>query len=245
MATVIKIVWRFDFPVNYSFLDKYGTVARLILETVPNFFPQIAEGAPRTALIGSYAGSDEIRNITVETTSISGTLEWIGGIDIARLPSDDQFRNINRVADEILKALAIKNVIRGGFRVYCLGKRAPKVLSKNMFMSSIDPRIAHGIESVLGTASDIGFIIEGSNKEALKYRLNFGPFEEKNIAIAFEREVEISPRIREDLPQLFYDLDISESAFMLSQPSLYKWSRTKLEKAVEIVTFFDQLDEGV
>ncbi|RYC28856.1 hypothetical protein D3273_27065 [Lichenibacterium minor] len=243
MAIAIKLIWRFDFTMNYSFLDRYGSTAKAIFTTVPEFFSQIGEGAPRTALVGSFGDTSFGRNITMDITTLSGTMEWRHGTDLSRLANDFQFRKMNQIADELIRLNEIRNILRGGFRLFFLIPKCPKWVRKDGFMDAVHKDLAEGVQSTLGRADDIAFIFEGRDQDLLSYRLSVGPFAEKNVSIAFDGDMNISKELLSSKPKMFFDLDLSEQGFSLSQGSLYKWSRTKLEKAVKLATLFDQLGE--
>ncbi|WP_237480300.1 hypothetical protein [Lichenibacterium dinghuense] len=241
MPILIKLIWRFDFSINYVFLDRYGSAAKAIFTTVPNFFAQVAEGAPRTALVGSFNDAKFVRNITMDITTLSGTMEWRQGTDLTRISNDFQFRNMNKVADELIRINEIKNVVRGGFRLMFATSTCPSWMRKDNFSEAIHADLSLGVQSTLGRADDIGFTFEGRDDDLLFYRLSVGPFAEKNLSVAFDGDTNISKELLNSQPKMFFDLDLSEQAFSFPQGSLFKWSRTKLEKAIELAMVFGQL----
>jgi hypothetical protein len=49
----MRLIWRLDYSLSYNFMDKLGSVRRIVTETVPNYWAKVIDGN----ILYSYEGS--------------------------------------------------------------------------------------------------------------------------------------------------------------------------------------------
>src|SRR5438128_9777138 len=62
--------------------------------------------------------------MSVEVQSMNGQLRWRTGTDLARVLQTEDFRNINRIVQDLLKIIDVKEIKRAGVRFQGMGNFA-------------------------------------------------------------------------------------------------------------------------
>jgi hypothetical protein len=183
-------------------------------------------------------GGDEetLRTLSLERTSMNGTLEWRGGTDLGRVLSSEQFRGLDDVTKELLKVCEIRNVARAGVRIFCLERYADG--RKNAFnrtLALIDDGLRTKTGASLGPISDIGITFEGTTTDKVDYRVIHGPYARKNVELLLEKKpTEDQYKMLSDF-DLFFDIDLFEGNFSFAEHTLFRWTETKIAKALDFI----------
>jgi hypothetical protein len=76
----------------------------------------------------------------------------------------------------------------------------------------------------------VAYTLEGLENDNLKYRLQTGPTEMKNLKLMFMKEPDENILKALCEFQFLADIDLSETDISFAEHLLSKWSRTKFEK---------------
>jgi hypothetical protein len=245
MARVMRLIWRLDYPVSYGFLDKLGTVRRVVVETVPNFWTNVIDGNILHSYVADYQNikSGIAREMSVEAQSLNGQLSWRSGTDLARILQTEDFRNIDRIVRELIRIIDIREMKRVGVRFLGMGNFADgKGKAFQKFSNLIANAVISGVEdAVSGNNEDLAIVFTGKTKDGISYRIQCGPTSENDFVTFFQRpgdEKELEVLRQSDFS---FDIDLFEFNTSFIEHNLFRWATTKLEKAVEVVAVFEKL----
>lgn len=236
MAKIIKLIWRLDYKVSYAYIDARGTALRAISESVDRFWEVVGDGVLQMSFAARHADEETLRTLSLETTSMNGSLEWRCGIDLARALSSEQFRGIDRITKEMLKVCQIRSVVRAGVRIFALERYADgRKDALKRTLALIDNGLRTKIGSSLGPISDVGVVLEGTTPDKVNYRVVHGPYDKKNVEQTLEKKpTEDQYRQLADF-DLFFDIDLFESNFSFEEHTLFRWTETKIAKATDLI----------
>jgi hypothetical protein len=233
MTQLIRLIWRLDYDVSYVYFDRRGAALKVMTETVPGFFSNIAEGAAVYSFVGDFTDPQGKRTLSVEPTSINGLIEWNSGTDLERVFQLDVFRSTDKIVRELLKLSEVRRLKRAGLRLVFVANGSQPKKSRPPYKGYIDDAFAKRAEVILGEVDDVGLIVEGRSPDALFYRLTCGPLAIKNIAAALAKDLTEEDKEYFNRFNVFGDLDLYELNFQPVEASLFRLSQTKLAKAVE------------
>ena len=93
MARLMSLIWRLDYSTSYSFMDKLGSVRRIVEETIPNYWTKVIDGNFLYSYVADYQSIESgiSRNMSVEVQSLNGLLRWRTGTDLARFCKQKTF----------------------------------------------------------------------------------------------------------------------------------------------------------
>jgi|SRR6516165_6947320 hypothetical protein len=230
MPQAIKLIWRLDYDVSYAYLDRRGS-ALATLNVEANLWEKVGEGAVSMSFVARTENEGHMRNISVEPTCLNGAIEWRQGTELKKVLEDRSFRGTNRVVEELAKVCEIRMLKRAGIRFFCVDRYADgKAGGVDRFSALIDQRYLKDVGGTLGKLEDLAFVFEGVTSDKISYRAHFGPFAKKNV----EQVLEAKPS--DDLKalgeqDLFFDIDLFETNISFVEHSLFRWAKTKVEKA--------------
>ena len=245
MARVMNLIWRLDYPLSYSFMDKLGSMRRIVTETVPNYWTKVIDGNILYSYVADYHNIENgvARDMSVEVQSMNGQLRWRTGTDLARVLQTEDFRNINRIVQNLLKIIDVKEIKRAGVRFQGMGNFADgKGRGFQRFSKVITNNVVTGVENAVGGDNDdLAIIFTGKTKDGIGYRIQCGPSSQTDFITFFqqppgEKELEILK-----LNDFSFDFDLFEFNTSFVEHNLFRWATTKLEKAVEVVAVFEKL----
>lgn len=245
MASVIRLIWRLDHPLSYNFMDKLGTVRKIITDTAPKFWQNVADGNLLYSFTADYLNNETgaARNMTAELQSLNGELRWRTGTDLPRVFQTDEFRNIDRIVRELMRVLEIREMRRAGIRFQGMGRFADgKGGGFRRFTSLVSRDFVGNVEAALrGKNEDLGIQFNGKTEDEIHYRIVCGPAARTDFATVFsqaagEKEAEMLKQF-----DFSYDIDLFEFDTSFVEHNLFRWATTKLEKAVALVAGFEKL----
>jgi len=233
MVKVVRLIWRLDYSVSFAYLDRRGAALNALMNTVPDFWQAIGDGALPHSFAGNRTRDGVVRTISLETQALNGTIKWSAGIPLADVLSDANFRSLDKIVHELAKVCELKVLKRGGLRLICVWPgQAPGAAEQ------IRDRYRSHAEEVLGPITDVATTVEGEGEDRISYRAQFGPYDSKNVSGALERNLQ--PEEIEALKDntMFLDIDLYERNFSFAEHSLFRWSETKVAKAAAFVAKF-------
>ena len=244
MPQVIRVIWRFDYAISYAYMDNVGTALKALSETVPGFLSVISEGMSNDSFTGERRGNGEYTTLSLERNALVGSMEWKEGIELSWLPNHDNFRNCDKTAKALLQLCQVKNINRAGIRFYFVEQSSLVSSYRSSIESFLNSAVLDRCESVLGKVGDIGVVVEGEREDKLSYRANFGPLAYKNLTMALTPQV-LGVDFTEEFYRgtfsrynLFCDLDVYESNFLLVEPSVFRWSKSKFDLVAALAKSF-------
>ncbi|MBA1143697.1 hypothetical protein [Mesorhizobium neociceri] len=232
---LIKILWRLDYDLSYAVYDKRGACIRTLLDTVPDFLTKVGEARAENRVSGETEDSAPAINISIDPNSISGAIEWPFGTALVGVLQHTAFRNVNKVASELMAIAEVAKVKRFGIRFIVLIKSAKLPLRFGSVDHMFDEGASKSIRDILGDIKDAAVIVEGKAEDSVNYRVSYGPFAQKNIDMHLAKtKDDIDPEYYSDYNAVV-DLDLFELDFFLLEKSLFRWSSTKVDKAEKLV----------
>lgn len=241
----MNLIWRLDYSLSYHLLDKFGTVRRIVAETVPNYWTSIIDGNILYSCIANYQNIEDgiSRQMSVEPQSLNGLLRWRSGTDLTRVLQTEDFRRLNRIVETIIKAIDVREMRRLGVRFQGMGNFADgRRNALQRFSHIIAGNVFTGIENMVGgSIDDMAVVLTGKTKDEISYRIQCGPSSANDLITLFqqpgnEKELEF---LR--LNDFTFDIDLFEFNTSFVEHNLFRWATTKLEKAVEVVAVFEKL----
>jgi hypothetical protein len=245
MARVMRLIWRLDYPQSYSFMDRLGTVRRIVGETVPEYWTTISDGNILYSYVAIYQNSESgvSRDMSVETQSLNGQLRWGSGIDFVRVFQTDDFRNTEKIVRELLRVMDVKDMKRAGVRFLGMGTFADaKGGAFQRFSRLIANDVVTGVENAVdGNNDDLAIVLTGKTKDEISYRIQCGPSSRNDFITFFQQPS--SEKEWENLKRydFSFDIDLFEFNIYFVERNLFGWATTKLEKAIEVVSVFEKL----
>lgn len=234
---VFRAIYRLDFARNYDMINKPGTVARLLHESLaPDASDFVGEDRSARRIMLRRLLKDEIRCrvLTVEPVAIVCEIERAKGIEVRDLTEDPDFRALCAAASSVLKEFEIRQFERAGLRLFLFGSNAESVESSvTAFKALMSPKLASSVESVLGPSNDVGFAFDGMADSKVSYHFRAGPF------VGSQEYAKYFSNINELLPNelgcdTVIDLDLFESKFAYTAASAHKWCEPQLAVAAEL-----------
>ncbi|MER9411444.1 hypothetical protein [Mesorhizobium sp. M0589] len=232
---LIKILWRLDFDLSYAVYDKRGACVRTLLETVPDFLVKIGEARAQNRLTGETDDSGQAIHISIDPSTISGAIEWPLGTALVGVLQHAAFRNVNKIASELMTIAEVAKVNRFGIRFIVLIKSAALPQRFGSVDHMFDHESSKSIREILGHIDDAAVTVEGKADDGLNYRVSYGPFAQKNIDMHLAKTKDIIDADYYSTYDAVVDLDLFESNFFLLEKSLFRWSSTKVAKAEKLV----------
>jgi hypothetical protein len=241
MPRVTRLLWRLDYVTSYAYLDKRGSALRAIFDTEQGFWNSVGIGtAVPASFVAQNADSVGQRFLSLEPTSLNGSVEWFAGIDIGNVLRDEAFRGTNKVVQEVLRVCEIRVMTRAGIRLVCVGKFADGRRDSLRRISELyETEFYHQAQTTLGEIKDVSMTLEGVTGDNVGYRATFGPYARKNVEAAFTKKLEPQEYERLDENDLFFDIDLFENGISFIEHSLFRWSNTKVAKIAEFIALFE------
>jgi hypothetical protein len=245
MAQIIKLIWRLDYPISYTYLDKRGAALKVLNDTVERFWDVIAEGQNSTSLTARTEKEDAFRVFSLETNNMNGAIEWRRGTDLSRALQDASFRAVDRIVLELLRLLDIRALTRAGLRVMCTEKFADgRSGAHKRIFALVDGELRKSTEAGVGSIKDVAITFEGETTDHFNYRAIFGPYDKKNVEQALEKKpTEAEYKILGE-PDLFFDIDLFETNFSFAEHTLFRWANTKVAKATNFIALCTKIREN-
>lgn len=227
MALLVRLIWRFDYALNFDFIDNRGRALRILTDGDPEYWTSINETNNNGFQCDVEHDDGVSMRVSMDRNNVSGYLVWRRGRKLEDCLRDELFVKSNRVVNDLLKAFEIDDFVRGGIRfLYAENANSTsRALNSNAFVWK------GAVEETLGPIDDFALTAEGKSADELNYRLSLGPLRRKNLdnlvgEEATEEEWELFAKY-----STLVDLDLYELKFN-SMAGLYRWSQTKLEKAL-------------
>ncbi|QDI79218.1 hypothetical protein E8E01_01640 [Methylorubrum populi] len=243
MTKIIRLIWRFDFDPNWQFLDRRGSTLRILHETVPAFFTRIGDGSIVDSFAAEHTESDSSRKFSTEVASINGSFEWYKGIDIDKLLISKSFRDCDKLFTALSNLYDLNIIRRAGLRTIGVSTNIKRVCNRS-FDGWVHPDISNEITSHFGAPRDVGIVIDGQGDDQLYYRANIGPIAIKNIEMNIPSASELQAKQLHDDYLHFFDIDLFEINFKMSNRSLYRWASTKIDKIEGFLPLLDKMFVG-
>jgi hypothetical protein len=236
MSRIVKLIWRLDFKPSYAYIDKRGTALNLLTNTVENFWATVGDGIQHMSFVAKTDNEKAFRTMSIEPTNMNGSMEWTESIELNKALQTEEFKSFDKIAKEMLKVFEIKAVARAGVRCFCVAPFADgKRDSHARMLQHVGKTISAVVESKLGPVDDTALIFEGQTPDKVRYRLQYGPYDKKNVNMVLEHkptEQQLELLSKNDL---FFDIDLFETEISFAEHSLYRWANTKISKAVEVI----------
>lgn len=233
---IIKLLWRLDYSASYAYLDKRGSALNILSETVDGFWQNVGLGAIPTSLAANYGDARVYRNISLELYSMNGSIEWTSGIDAERVLTDDAFRGTDKIVRELLRLCDIRIMTRVGVRVVCIAKfKGHRGEGLKRTLAMLGGEILSKVDGGLGDIEDIALTFEGKSKDEVSFRAVLGPYARKNAEATFQRKLDPDQYRFFDENDLYFDIDLFENNISFAEHSLYRWTGTKIAKAIDFI----------
>lgn len=227
MANIIKLIFRMDFPTSYALLDSRGAVLRSLEKGSEIPWTSIGDGQLVSSFLAESVTEERKIVISVEATSINGSVDWLVPRDQEKLSSYEEVKNLNGLLSALLVACDVKTMNRVGLRSVCCATAKNKVSNTKDFFDRFMSKDAFEFYgSAAGPVSDVAVTIEGKTDSGVGYRNQFGPLRKHNIAqyVGVVPEKTLDIVLRNDL---FFDIDLYEANISFVEHSFYKWASTK------------------
>jgi hypothetical protein len=236
MAKIIKLIWRLDYPVSYAYIDGRGRALKAISETVADFWDKSGDGALHMSFAARHTTEDTLRTLSLDPTCLNGTFEWRCGTELSSVLRSEQFRAVDRIARELLKTAEIRKVVRAGVRFFCLERYADgRGNAYDRTLSLLHEPLRTNAGATLGPITDLAITLEGTAEDKVSYRAVHGPYERKNVDLVLEAKPTEDQYKLLEVSDLFFDIDLFENNFSFEEHSLFRWTSTKLEKALAFI----------
>lgn len=232
---IFKLIFRFDYQINFGIMDNPGSVMKLISDAPDGFWKDLGETIQSRQI--HCKTSDPARgidySIAVTPQHIVGSIETIEGIEFRDLYRYSIFRTIVELSQNVIDQFDIANITRGGFRTFGLQNVGGVQTSNNFFKPFLKPDLLELVESGLGPSSDYLLAVDGRHDDKISYHYRMGPYNKGEAAKFFE-----IPFVRDaldDRPEynLIFDLDLYEESFSIPRQSTSKWFGPLIERAQE------------
>lgn len=235
MAEVIRVIFRLDYDISHAFLDRRGSALRVLTTTVSDFWENIGEGAIPGSFLVEHKATDSYRQLSLEPTSINGSLEWSQGVQLERLITSEQFIGVDRIIGKLIHTCETTKIARAGIRLVCLetldGSQPAKFLERQLSKELL------GVTTgALGGITDTAVILEGLDEDKIEYRYSLGPLAKKNIDQNLPNidNKEVKDHLLRKYA-MFLDIDLFEKNIYFSSGSIGRWAQTKVAKAAMFV----------
>jgi hypothetical protein len=97
MAQIVRLVWRLDYEVSYSYLDNRGAALKALKDTIEKFWKVVGDGTVNLSFAGTTDEDGVFRRISLEPTSLNGGIEWRSGTALEGVLRDESFRGTDKV----------------------------------------------------------------------------------------------------------------------------------------------------
>lgn len=228
---IIKFIFRVDYPLNYSLIDKLGEFLDFIKnQTTKKPFKDVKNSISIAEHIITSEGTIQENKfqINLNVSSFNGEVEFIKSIDFNDIMKCQLFSLVESVIEKMQFG---KNCDfnRIGLRIYVVDENEKfkfesvleNILTKNKsFVGSISKH--------LDKVNDVGLIFESINDSSDSFRLNLGPYKEKERKKYFT----IDPEIVEGL---IIDLDVWQSKITIPEFRLTNMIKQKIKLYNEVL----------
>jgi hypothetical protein len=235
----IHVIYRLDFPRNYSLIDGVGQVSKILMEQGASVFSDYGEDVPTRKLIARAFNEERsvFRSMTVEPTTIVLDFESAHGFELRRLEDIDDFRSLLELAEQVVTQFKVTKITRAGLRFFFVG------IGPGSFEAAKDRTVGElgkvlvAPARKLGPISDVGLSLDGRSDDGISYHYRGGPFQRKNDL------PRVLQQVHEQFPEdaeydLLLDLDQYEESFNYG-PSNIKWWRPIAETARAVASDFE------
>jgi hypothetical protein len=244
MARIVKLIWRLDYESSYAFLNQQGEALRILNTTIEGFWDNVGVGALPSSFIGHRKRDRCAHFLSLEITSMNGAIEWLGGNDLDKALGTEAFRAIDRITAELLKLCEIRAVTRAGLRLGCVAKFAHREQqAQKRIQGLLSNSLKQKTVTALGPIKDVAITFEGTTPDNVNYRSTFGPYERKNIDLLLQGDKPTDNEYKLlDESDLFFDIDLFEKNFSFKEHKLYRWSSTKVDKALDLIKVYSEIE---
>jgi len=241
---VCKIIFRLDFRrQNFEILDSPGKVMKIMHELGEEFwseFQDTPQSRVLTAVFRDKEGCSRFRQLTVDPSMLNFMIEDAKGIELTGLESNESYVMIFKGIQALCDTFKISELQRAGLRFYCLGSIGDNNTDlRSVFEKFIDDSLLGIIRTSIGGPEDYGIHLDGSDKDKIKYHLQFGPYAKEEARRYFEQ---VHEQITERMSGNFIcDLDMYEENFALKYTRPIVWTKPLVTKAQKLTKGIEEL----
>ncbi|WP_298254724.1 hypothetical protein [Bradyrhizobium sp.] len=243
MARVIRLFWRLDYEPSYAFMDRRGTALQILKDHVEGYWQQVADGTIQTSFVGKSSSPEHARQLSLEPTSMNGSMDWPAGLEVGRVLESPEFRKLDRLVKALIDHCEIRLLKRAGVRTFSVEQLSPRADARETIVASISSGMRRVIEEKIGKINDLAYVFEGKGDDDLGYRVQFGPYEKKNAEMTLQRQLTEEEAKVLSGNDLFFDIDLFENNISFAEHSLGRWARTKLEKTSDLLRSYQQFQK--
>lgn len=238
---VCRLIFRLDFKLLFEMFNKTGEIMKKMDEAGEDFWNNYIDDTQKRMISARNESETDLwaRSINVCPQSIDGIMLTHKGVSLEGLESDDTFRKLIKVTNNIRKQFRINNLIRCGLRLFYFEKLNFQDDNINLpFQKTINNHIINGIITELGEINDLGIVFDGAHEDKIKYHFRCGPYYNRE---ASKYITHFSEKFKENKDFNFIaDIDLYENDFSLSESvSLIKWCIPVLVKAKNCINIIE------
>jgi hypothetical protein len=235
---ICSLIFRLDYKQNFEILNQPGTIMRIISnEGGKKFWNEFQDSPQNRHIAATYLDDKKpslFRQITVDPTTITFSIEFAPGIKLEKIGDNESFTGLSKIVKSLCNNFNIDEILRCGIRIIyfnSIGNNNPnlKTYSNKFF----DDKLLGVIEKSIGHPEDYGFSFDGTSNDNIKYRLRFGPYTKDEAKKYLEHVHENMANNCEF--NFICDLDLYELKFSLAQRRPIAWSKPLLEKAQKLI----------
>lgn len=235
MPTVAKLIFRFDYLTAYSYMDKPGTVLRILESRDDDYWDHLGEGTRKRSFIASRQRDNSFYcHLVFEPQNVVGLIETSEGIPLENFPDYATFTVFSRLTEKFFTELDISEVSRAGLRLFLFDGTSPENSSK--YLHLLQTQYSSGISEILGEANDIALTLIGTADDGIEYRTMIGPYKNDDALKVFEKLKLTEDELNFGNFAISMDIDLFERNVSFKGLTLTKWSRTKWAKAKDVMT---------
>lgn len=234
---IYKTIFRLDYPLNYSLIDKLGSHAEAISQEGKKMGleQKLALNLPGHIVTSSGHQGEDYFMITVTPQTVVGVIEHYSGCDLNSLHN----HSVLKIGDSIVKGISGEGettFLRYGVRVWSItnGVAFDSVLKH--FGVKNNPQ-SDALNSSGLKLTDIGIVLESVSAEnAHNARIQFGPYKQEENPRYFSLKESKDPVTIGIKEGLIIDADVWQSNNKINQFELTKYSKfyvRELEQLIE------------
>jgi hypothetical protein len=227
-AKIYKAIFRLDYPLSYSIVDRLGEYCEFINNKTAHEPFAESKGViemNRHLIIFDSKINDDRCVLNLDIKSFNSGIDFPKGCDISSLARFPLFS----LADEVIEKLEQNSKIkydRIGFRIFLLIEDE-KLKFANLLDYIWDNNVifTEAFKDHYPQRDDIGLVYEASAKDNEKIRLSLGPYQKQESKRYFSLENDVQEGI-------IFDIDISQTKINLPKLNLVKFIH-KYQKTYE------------
>jgi hypothetical protein len=246
MAVLARLIFRLDFPYSYRFRDSEGTAVKIMLDGMKDGWSHMGEDTVRHSIQGTKQTELSAFNLVFEVLTVNGMWDDLSGLDIRRVIESDTFRLYDEMVREYTQAFSVSTLNRAGLRLLCTEVVGWGDEKAARFAKFVAPPVVEIVGDKLGSPGNFGLFVSGKADDEVSYNLSFSPVAEAQIPICFS-QMQVTAEHATAFPKndLLFDIDLYETNFSFAEHSLARWSRTKIEKAANLIAGVRELAKQI